>query len=574
MRLFEQGRFRNKIFLITGMMLVGITVIILFSLFTIKREMFEDRKTKTRHVVESAYGILEHYHGLAEEGAMTAEEAKLQAVAVVKALRYEEKEYFWINDMQPMMIMHPYKPELDGQDLSDFKDPKGKKLFVAFVDTVKANGSGFVDYLWPKPNFKEPVPKVSYVKGFRPWGWIIGSGIYIDDVDTVFLKEAKIYVVLTIVIIGAILIISMFMIRGVMRALDEAVRVSNSLAEGDLTVDIQVSNRDETGQMLLAMQHMVTRLKGIAADVSTAAGMVSEGSQRLCDGAEQVSQRTTEQAASAEEASSSVEEMHATIKQNADNALQTERIALKSAADAQASGKAVTEAVVAMKHIAEKISIIEEIARQTNLLALNAAIEAARAGEHGKGFAVVAAEVRKLAERSHSAAIEISELSGVSVDIAEQAGTMLEKLVPDIQRTADLVQEISAASREQASGTDQINNSIQNLNHVVQQNAGAAEEISSTATELLDQADVLLNTVSFFKLNGNGKGNGHRSLPVAAQRPRALAGPPPGQTRQPRREPAAAAAGTARRPGGVLLDLGDDGQGGRSDSRDADFEEY
>jgi methyl-accepting chemotaxis protein len=224
-------------------------------------------------------------------------------------------------------------------------------------------------------------------------------------------------------------------------------------------------------------------------DAQVSADNVASASQQLSAGAEQLSQGTTEQAASAEEASSAIEEMNATIRQNADNSQQTEKIALKSAADATESGAAVSETVGAMKEIARKITVIEEIARQTNLLALNAAIEAARAGEHGKGFAVVASEVRKLAERSQTAAREISDLSASSVQVAERAGEMLAKLVPDIQKTAELVQEISAASKEQTTGADQINSAIQQLNQVIQQNAGAAEEMASTAEELASQAE-------------------------------------------------------------------------------------
>jgi methyl-accepting chemotaxis protein len=211
--------------------------------------------------------------------------------------------------------------------------------------------------------------------------------------------------------------------------------------------------------------------------------------------------------------------MNATIRQNADNAVQTEKIARKSAVDAQESGGAVTDAVTAMKQIAQKIGIIEEIARQTNLLALNAAIEAARAGEAGKGFAVVASEVRKLAERSQTAAAEISNLSGSSVDIAVRAGTMLATLVPDIQKTAELVQEISAASKEQAGGADQINSAIQQLNRVVQQNAGAAEEMSTMAEQLSSQAEQLQSSIAFFRLNTSGAGgNAARRLGGPQQR--------------------------------------------------------
>jgi len=297
------------------------------------------------------------------------------------------------------------------------------------------------------------------------------------------------------------IIITYIITRSITKPVNEAVMVSDRLAQGQLDIDIVVSSRDEMGQLLLSMKSMVERLRAVVGDVKTAADNVASGSQQLSAGSEQMSQGTTEQAASTEEASSSVEEMNATIKQNADNASQTEKIALKSSNDAQESGKAVTEAMMAMKDIAAKITIIEEIARQTNLLALNAAIEAARAGEHGKGFAVVASEVRKLAERSQTAAAEISQLSGSSVQVAERAGTMLAKLVPDIQKTAELVQEISAASKEQTSGADQINSAIQQLNQVVQQNAGAAEEMASTAEELSSQAEQLSETVSFFKVD-------------------------------------------------------------------------
>ncbi|KAF0215074.1 MAG: methyl-accepting chemotaxis [Geobacteraceae bacterium] len=281
-------------------------------------------------------------------------------------------------------------------------------------------------------------------------------------------------------------------------AMNDITGLAKQIAAGDLTMEVKARSAED--ELMKALAAMVKQLSDVVSEVKIAADNVAAGSQQMSSGSEEMSQGASEQAAAAEEASSSMEEMSSNIRQNADNALQTEKIAVKSSTDAQEGGKAVSETVAAMKDIADKISIIEEIARQTNLLALNAAIEAARAGEHGKGFAVVASEVRKLAERSQKAAAEISELSSTSVEVAEKAGALLGKMVPDIQKTAELVQEISAASREQDTGAEQINKAIQQLDQVIQQNASAAEEMSSTAEELASQAEQLQDTISFFKI--------------------------------------------------------------------------
>jgi methyl-accepting chemotaxis protein/uncharacterized protein YhfF len=283
-------------------------------------------------------------------------------------------------------------------------------------------------------------------------------------------------------------------------AMNTVTESAQAIAQGDLTITIRT--RSEHDKLMKAMADMVEGLGRTATDIKTAAGEVSTGSVALSSAITQLSQGASEQAASAEEASSAMEEMVANIKQSAENANQTEKIAMQSAADAREGGKCVSEAVSAMKEIASKISIIEEIARQTNMLALNAAIEAARAGEHGKGFAVVAAEVRKLAERSQKAAGEINHLSSATVKVAEKAGEMLEKLVPHIQHTAELVQEITAASNEQNAGVAQINTALQQLQAVIQDNASAAEEMAATSEELSGQAEQMLSTVNFFKLDG------------------------------------------------------------------------
>ncbi|MBJ6724922.1 methyl-accepting chemotaxis protein [Geomesophilobacter sediminis] len=286
---------------------------------------------------------------------------------------------------------------------------------------------------------------------------------------------------------------------------------AQEIARGNL--EVKLTERSERDELMRALVAMVTKLQSVVCEVQAAADHVARGSQQLSAGSQQLSQGATEQAAAAEEASSSMEEMSSNIRQNADNGSQTEKIAVKSAENAKTGEKAVGETVVAMKDIANKISIIEEIARQTNLLALNAAIEAARAGEHGKGFAVVASEVRKLAERSQKAAAEIYEMSSVSVDVAVKAGQLFEKMVPEIQKTAELVQEISAACREQDAGAEQINKAIQQLDQVIQQNASASEEMASTAEELSSQAEQLQQVIAFFRLSevGGSKRIGVRS---------------------------------------------------------------
>ncbi|MEJ5349366.1 MAG: cache domain-containing protein [Desulfosoma sp.] len=489
----KKGKFSTRIIVFGVGGVLTFTAVLTWISFTLESRIMDEKKIATRHVVEVAYSLLEKSAKMAQEGGLTEEAAKRQVLDQIRALRYRENDYFWINDLKPVMVMHPFKPELNGKDLADFKDPNGKHLFVEFVKVCKEKGAGFVDYLWPKPGFEKPVPKVSYVKLFEPWGWVIGSGIYVDDVRA----QANRIRLAFGGIAGAMLLIGLlatwWIVRSVARPIDNVVR---GLYEG-------------------------------SEQVAAASEQVSQAGQSLADGASQ-------QAASIEETSSALEELASMTRQNADNAAQAHGIVKESARDIEEATTAMgdlTQAIHAITAASEQtqkiIKTIDEIAFQTNLLALNAAVEAARAGEAGAGFAVVADEVRNLAMRAAEAARSTAEIIEDTVKKVRDCSTMVgrangafHKVEGGSRRIGDLVAEIAAASNEQAEGIEQINKAVSQLDQVVQQNAAHAEETASASNELKHQAERMKHYVAELQsivgttvIDADGSQRGHGKKP-------------------------------------------------------------
>jgi len=432
----------------------------------------------------------------------------------ILASRVGKTGYIYVLDSQGRYVISQ-EGKRDGESIWEAKDASGGFFIREIVKKALELKKGEIAeqrYLWQNQGDPAPRMKIARIGYYAPWDWVIGIGSYEDE----FLESTRVisgiadrgsWIIggtLAVSFLAALAVAFLFALR-FSRPITAAMESVQSISRGELGLDLArlaTKREDEVGRLLGSSSRMARKLSEVVWTVADVGGQVSSGSGQVSATAQQLSEGAAQQASSVEEVSSSMEQMASSIRQNADNAGETERIARQAAVDAQASGETVAGAVEAMKRIAEKIRVVDEIARQTNLLALNAAIEAARAGEHGKGFAVVASEVRKLAESSRKAAAEITQISLDTMKTAEQAREMLQKLVPGIQKTAELVQEINAATSEQSSGADQVSKAMGQLNDVIQRYAAAAEELAATAEQLTAQSGSLIDTIAFFKLKG------------------------------------------------------------------------
>ncbi|WP_343820678.1 methyl-accepting chemotaxis protein [Castellaniella daejeonensis] len=512
-----------KFALFTLAAIVGIVVLTMSLLWMERGALLQERQIGARQTVETAYGVIAYYHHQAETGVLPEAQAKQQAMDAIRGMRYSGQEYFWINDMTPRMVMHPIKPELEGKELGGMKDPDGLRLFVAFVDTVKASPThdGYVFYLWPKPGVERPVQKVSYVKEFTPWGWILGSGVYLDTVDAVVWGQAGGFALAAAILALILLVVGTALSRRLVRQLggepDAVIRIADRMSQGDLRVDIPVRPGDRAS-LMHAMRLMRDGIAQAVAQVHQGTEWIGRSVEKIVHGNLDLSSRTEEQAASLQETAASMEQLTSTVSHNAANAQQANTLAATASEVASQGGRTVSQVVETMSEVnastrqmSDIVGVIDSIAFQTNILALNAAVEAARAGEQGKGFAVVASEVRALAQRSSNAAREIRDLIDDTVrkiqsgaELADGAGQTMTEVVVSVKRVADIMSEITLASREQASGIEQINQAISQMDQVTQQNAALVVEAGAAAQSLNDQMNGLNRAVGVFQLSGPG----------------------------------------------------------------------